>query len=114
MNAQVTSAKGEGAPIKIDDNKTFNTANNALFAHNKKTADISAVNFLAQYRDSIAALPENKINSDFSQLSEEEREMLFTLLPGTAALKRRNPSWKLSRLISESKKWHIAAIDKVL
>jgi hypothetical protein len=113
MNVQVTSAKGEGVPMKLDRKNTNNTANNIPFANN--TDSISAVDFLVQYKNKITDLPEKKIkNGSFSELNDEERRILFTLLPGIAAIKRRNSSFKLAQLINEAKNFHISAIDKVL
>ncbi|MDR2729610.1 MAG: DUF115 domain-containing protein [Treponema sp.] len=113
MNIHVISAKGEGAPVKLDRKNIVNTANNIPFAYN--TGNTCAVDFLVQYKNKIAALPEKKIkNGSFLELNDEERQILFTLLPGTAAIKHRNPSFKLAQIINETKKFHITAIDKII
>jgi hypothetical protein len=76
-----------------------------------------AGDFLAGYREKIRALPAPQSGSaaDYpAGLGDEERRILATLLPLTAALRRKDPLLKGAAIIEETKDFGIKAIDRVL
>ena len=109
MNAQINVFPGQGAPINLA-NKLAHNANksNSVLAATENQHK-SGIEFLEQYRDSIAALPAGGLN-------EKEKQVFTTLLPAAAALKHRNKGNNLStvELIEETKHYCIRQIDKIL
>lgn len=116
MNAEITAAPGGGAPVNLSRKKTHNAAP-VPFAAGK--ARITGGEFLEQYCGKIAALPAagsletSGDNNYFQNLSAEDRQIFFTLLPGMAALKHRNPKLKTQELIEEIKRLSMSEIVRV-
>jgi hypothetical protein len=77
----------------------------------------SAGDFLAGYREKIRSLPPVKSRSaaDYpAGLGDEERQILATLLPLAAALRRNEPRLTGAAIVEETKNYSIAAINRVL
>jgi hypothetical protein len=117
IRAQILSAEGLGAPIHfmtcppqtVDFKPVI-----PLFAAGK--ALMSAGDFLAQYRDRIAALPlpEKNIPTYLQDLTGDEKLVLTTLLPGAAAIKRRQGELKSREVLEAVRKYSLGELDRVL
>jgi hypothetical protein len=82
-----------------------------------KAPALSARDFLAGYREKIRSLPAAQSGStaDYpAGLNIGERQILSTLLPLTAALRRKDPRLKGAAIIEETRHYAISAIDRVL
>ncbi|MDR3172683.1 MAG: DUF115 domain-containing protein [Treponema sp.] len=82
-----------------------------------KAPALSARDFLSDYREKIRSLPAMKSGSaaDYpAGLSGGERQILATLLPLTAALRRKDPRLKGATIIEETRNYSVSAIDRVL
>ncbi|MDR2746149.1 MAG: DUF115 domain-containing protein [Treponema sp.] len=78
---------------------------------------LRARDFLADYREKIRALPAPKSGpaADYpAGLNGEERQVLATLLPLTAALRRKDPLLRGAAIIGETREYAAAAVDQVL
>jgi hypothetical protein len=109
MNAQINVFPGKGAPVNTANKSAHNTDKNSYFQDAAENQHKSGIEFLEQYRNDIAALPQDGLN-------EKERRIFTTLLPAAAALKHRNINQKLTtaELIEETKHYCIGRIDKIL
>jgi hypothetical protein len=109
MEARVFAAPGRGAPIATGGEKAPRAGNRVrkIFAAGRPR--ISADRFLEQYRNDIAALPNQAEN-----LSGREWQIFTTLLPQAAALKRQNPKLAGPDLIEEVKRSSTREIERVL
>jgi len=113
MSAQITAAHGQGAPIDLS--RKSRNAQIAGSAHSAtKTAEISGIEFLEQYRNDIAALPAADDCDYTLRLNAKERLVYTTLLPYAASLKKRNTALKTKDLIEETKHSCICDIERVL
>ncbi|MDR3019874.1 MAG: hypothetical protein LBU66_03100, partial [Treponema sp.] len=116
MDAQVIAAQGLGVPLNIS--KKEDLSKNRNSGANREQSFTStgkpAVNyreFLEQYRNDIERLP---VTSSLSSLSGKERQILTTLLPYAAAIKKRNMELKTGDVLREVKKYCVEEIDKFL
>ena len=114
MTATVSRANGLGVPLNLQ--KTANGAAaevppfSAARGAGKKAAD-----FLEQYSDSIASLPEACEGENYmKKLNAAQGRIFTTLLPYAAAVKKREPLLKLKDLIDETKCRCINEIRRVL
>jgi hypothetical protein len=113
MNVEIKCAPGFGAPIKLNYAPKNAVAQSSVNIKNKTT--ISGTDFLEQYRNDIAALPEACENDNYLKtLNEKEKQIFTTLLPYTAAIKKRNPQLELNDLIEEVKRRAVNEIDKLI
>jgi hypothetical protein len=111
MNAHITAASGQGAPIDLSQKipgalkpVTFTAA---------PVSKKSGVEFLEQYREDIAALPAAEENY-LQRLNVKDRQIFTTLLPCLAALRHRRAGLKTKDLIEETKRFCIQKITSVL
>jgi hypothetical protein len=113
MDANVKCAQGLGAPVNLTCAKK-NTG--AQISYNKEiSTNTSGVDFLEQYRNNIAALPEANGNDNYlRRLNEKEKLIFTTLLPYAAAVKKRNVQLELKDLIEEVKRRSVKEIDAQL
>jgi hypothetical protein len=111
MDAHITVAEGQGAPVKLPHGIVFSGRDTApaLFATGK--AKMSYSEFLERYKIKIAALPAS-VAGGFHSLSPENRQVLTTLLPYMAALKFRNPGIKTGDLLEMVKRLCIEKIEE--
>ncbi|MDR0401252.1 MAG: DUF115 domain-containing protein [Treponema sp.] len=82
-----------------------------------KNPILPARDFLAEYRERIRALPpprEGPASAYPEKLDVGERQILATLLPLAAALRRRDPGLRGAGIIEGIRDYGIAAIDRVL
>ena len=132
MTANIAFAKGFGAPVNIrrgKENRDQNAGNEEsgmrneewnekrrdLKTNNNKRDRMSAVDFLEQYRNDIAALPEAKSGDNYlGKLSLKEKHIFTTMLPFAAAIKKRKTEIKQQDLIEEVKLQCIKKIEQVL
>jgi hypothetical protein len=104
-----------GAPIMIPDTgRGEPRPGTPLFAAGRMT--MGAGDFLAGYRAKIAALPPVKpdVSRYIRDLDEEERPVLATLLPGAAALKRRNPVMGGAAALEAVREYSLGELDRVM
>jgi hypothetical protein len=113
MDAHITIAEGQGAPVKLPLRKQISGRDAAPTPFTTGKAKMSGYEFLEQYKSKIAALP--AVNADgFYGLSSENRQVLTTLLPLAAALKYRNPGIKTGDLLEMVKRQSIEKIEEFL
>ena len=114
MTAEVSCARGFGAPLNLHKKTSCSNAEVPLFPAARE-AGKTAIDFLEQYSDSIASLPEEREGENYmKKLSSGQRRIFNTLLPYAAAVKKREPSLKLNDLIKETKCRCIEEIRRVL
>jgi hypothetical protein len=117
MNADVFPKPGMGAAIQI--NKAGSRQENgdaaiiSPFAPDK--ARMSVDEFIEQYKKSISSLPifSTRPGIWLQKLDPAERQVLSTLLPQAAAIKRRYPELNTSKVIEVTKQYCVSQIDKV-
>jgi hypothetical protein len=125
MNAQITAEKGYGAPIDLARKITrkyehslpsfFSGADAKIRGAKMRGATICGEDFLARYRDCIAALPLAKSGGNYlCLLYPENTQVFFTILPLAASVKRRCPVLKTEDLIEETKRFCVQEIDRLL
>jgi hypothetical protein len=111
MNAHITAAKGQGAPIDLSQ-KILDAVKPVTFTA-VPVSKKSGVEFLEQYREDIAALPAADENY-LQRLSVKDRQIFITLLPCLAALRHRRAGLKTKDLIEETKRFCIQKITSIL
>jgi hypothetical protein len=120
MRARLIPAAGLGAPVKQHPRPAGGRGAEPSrgFTNNSNTTGVlSAADFLAEYREKIRSLPPAKgLNaaSYTAGLKGEDRQILVTLLPLAAALRRRDQDLKGAEIIERTRDYSIAAIDRVL
>ena len=114
MSADISCARGLGAPVGLQ--KTpHNTQTEPQCLFKAGDEKKSGVDFLEQYRRDIAALPTAGGTENYiKKLCAKDRHIFTTLLPCTAAVKKRNMELKTKDLIEEVKRRCIEEIAKVL
>jgi hypothetical protein len=112
INAQITAVNGQGAPISLAQKK-LDTSKKAKNITSVPVIKKSGVEFLEQYRDDIAALPQADENYLLG-LGVKDRQIFITLLPCLAALRYRRSELKTKELIEETKRFCIQKITSVL
>jgi hypothetical protein len=108
---------GMGAPIHIEaPEKTPRSPRSiiTLFASGKPRT--GAAEFLEAYREGIEKLPrkEKRACRYLEGLGGEEQALFMTLLPGAAAIKRREPDLSFSGVIERVREYSINEINRVL
>ena len=117
MDAFVDCAKGFGAPVNIINKAPYAKYRTQSPAHSEESSGkyMSGTEFLIQYRNDIAALPETGNNADYLKLlNAKEKDVFTTLLPYAAAVRKRDKKIKPKGLIEEVKRLCIAEIDTIL
>jgi hypothetical protein len=112
--ARLLPAEGLGPPLRVNPRPGtgINPPRGAV-----PSPALPAGDFLADYREKIRSLPAVKSGSALNYpaaLDNGERQILATLLPLTAALRRKDPLLRGAAIIEETKNYSIAAIDRVL
>jgi hypothetical protein len=111
MNAHITVAEGQGAPVSLPREITFSGRDAAPVPFAAGKAKMCGREFLEQYKNKIAALPA-AIADNFYSINFENRQVLTTLLPFAAALKYRNPGVKTGDLLEEVKRLCVKKIEE--
>jgi len=114
INTDITFAKGDGAPVAHNKQKIKNDKPEIKYKEpENKNRRFSGRIFLEQYRDDIMMLP--AFTDDYlSKLNSKERQIFTTILPLTAAVKKRSPQLKQKDLIEEAKNLSVNKIEKAL
>jgi hypothetical protein len=118
MDAQIFAEKGQGVPVDFTRRMAHNSGNKIAPSIEGDffptgSAKMSAIEFLENYRDDIAALPEANGEGYLDVLSLKNRQVFTTMLPFAAAVKHRNPALKTGDLIEEAKRLCIEEITRV-
>jgi hypothetical protein len=110
MGARLLPAPGLGVPMGAMGGYGLRPAGRAL----RKAPP--ARDFLAGYREGIRSLPPagGAAREYPASLGGEERRILATLLPLAAALRRGNPGLGGAEIIEETRKYSLAAVDRIL
>jgi hypothetical protein len=111
MEAHITIAEGQGAPVSLPRGIVFNGRDAAPAPFTAGKAKMDGYDFLEQYKNKIAALPALSAGQIHS-LNPENRQVLTTLLPYMAALKYRNPGVKTGDLLEETKRLCVKKIEE--
>ncbi|MDR1251155.1 MAG: DUF115 domain-containing protein [Treponema sp.] len=116
MAAEIIPTPGIGVPILIARRPGPREQSRTLKLFASGAAITSSAAFLNRYRAAIAALPLPGAETGryLEKLDNDERQVLTTLLPQTAAVKRRRPDFGLEELIKEVKDQSVNRIDRVL
>jgi hypothetical protein len=117
MTAEVIPAPGcTGAPLRIERQAARGERPRTLRLFTPGAEKTSSTEFLIQYRKAIAALPlpGAETGAYLEKLDSDERQVLTTLLPQAAAMKRRRPALGTAELITEVKARSVENIDRVL
>jgi hypothetical protein len=115
--ARLIPAPGLGAPIRIHPRQAAGPASGPAHSFTHNTAGPPAAEFLENYREKIRLLPPAKdLNAAayMAGLKGEDRQVLITLLPLAASLRRKDPDLKGARIIERVRDYSITAIDRVL
>jgi hypothetical protein len=114
MGARLLPARGLGAPITVRQNRR----GKGPPPPETGRAALSAREFLGGYREQIRALPPMPAGTSaggcLAALGDEGRQILATLLPLAAALRRKEPDVRGGELIERTKDYAIAAVDRAL
>jgi len=112
MAAIVECAKGFGAPVRVRSGELGVGSEELGVRSDKKY--LSGMDFLAQYSDDIASLPQAKDSGDYLKtLNAKEKQVFTTLLPFAAAVRKRNPQLTAKDLIEEVKRQSISDCHRV-
>jgi hypothetical protein len=116
LEAAVHPAEGMGAPIRISGQAKARAPEKTLRLFSPGAAKMRAADFLLLYREKIKKLPVPGKGRPawLSTLSAGEHTILTTLLPATAAIKRRKADLPTGDLIEETKSFCLRQIDGVL
>ncbi|MDR0553678.1 MAG: DUF115 domain-containing protein [Treponema sp.] len=115
QGARLTAVPGEGAPLNLAcSGRSKHQGPYRLFAPGK--ASMSAKEFLSSYRNAVAALPlpEENMARYLERLAGGAKQILATLLPAAAALKRREHYRRCGPVLEAVKEDALAELDKVL
>jgi len=114
MTAEISCAQGLGAPLNLQ-KKTGGAETEVSPFSAAREAGKTAIDFLEQYSECIASLPEAREGENYmKRLSVSQKRIFTTLLPYTAAVKKREPLLKLEDLINETKCRCVEEIRRVL
>jgi hypothetical protein len=113
-HAYISCAKGIGAPLNLINEPRTGAAQKHAEGIKHLNTNKNSINFLEQYRNDIAALPEATGKNYLQELDAKNRDIFLTLLPCAAALKHRNSTLKSNELIEEVKRFCLEEIDRVL
>jgi hypothetical protein len=114
MTAEISSAQGLGAPLNLQ-KKTSSAETNFSTFSGAREAEKTALAFLEQYSEDIAALPQAREGENYmKKLSVSQGRIFTTLLPYMAAVKKREPLLKPEDLINETKCRCVQEIRRVL
>jgi hypothetical protein len=111
MDAHITVAEGQGAPVSLPHGKQINVRDAAPAPFTAGKAKMSGYEFLEQYKNKITALPASNAYN-YHSLNPENRQVLTTLLPYMAALKYRNPGIKTGDLLEMVKRISVKKIEE--
>jgi hypothetical protein len=113
LEARLIPKEGMG-PLLVTGGGTVSARTLRLFSPGPPR--MKAKEFLSRYRDAIAALPPfgRDISRYLQSLEDEAYTLLTTLLPATAALKRRNPRMEAAELLEAGRVFSLTEIDRVL
>jgi hypothetical protein len=117
MNVEIFPKPDMGAVIQINAGARQakgGTATISLSAPSK--ARMSAGEFLEQYKKSIISLPifSTQPGIWLQKLERAEKQVLSTLLPQAAAIKRRHPELNTSEALETTKEYCVSQLDKVM
>jgi hypothetical protein len=112
MAARLHPVPGLGAPITIKVPGTIL----ASVTMSKTVPGTTAEEFLTDYREKIRNLPPVKNNPSeyLAGLGNEDRQVLTTLLPLAAALRRKEQNLRGAEIIERTQDYSITAINRVL
>jgi hypothetical protein len=111
MDAHITAAVGQGAPVKLPQGRSISGRDAALAPFAVGKAKMSGSEFLEQYKNKIAALSAMSAGG-FYGLNLENRQVLTTLLPLAAALKYRNPRLSTADLLEMARGFCVKKIEE--
>ncbi|MCL2230094.1 MAG: DUF115 domain-containing protein [Treponema sp.] len=116
MEAQVFCEKGFGAPIALKkNNQPPRTSAKREEKHDAPKTTIGGIEFLSEYKNDIAALPQAKEKENyFFRLNLKEKRIFTTLLPLAAFIRKKNADFDSCETIETVKRFCIGEIEKVL
>jgi hypothetical protein len=114
LGARILVAPGYGAYIKVPITGKFRQRSLAMLSAGKPRS--SAQDFLRSYANSIEELPRfsGSISTYISRLSEEEQDILTTLLPAAAAIRRRENTFSPDEVVESVRTNCLHELERVL
>ena len=114
MEAALIPVDGLGAPIRLKQGKNLRQRGLKIFSSGK--AAMASGDFLRLYRNEIAALsvPGKNTAEYLASLKNEAQAVFATILPATAALKKRQPQADFRELFEETRAYCLKEIDSLL
>lgn len=114
IDARVVSSDGAGAPIRLPQRKGKRSEPFPLFACG--SASCSAIDFLKQYASAIRSLPpmSDSLSAYTARLSSEERDVMMTMLPSAATIRRRDAASPSRFIFEELKDYCLTELDRVI
>jgi hypothetical protein len=115
LRAELAIVPGRGAPINVKPGKTAAARRTIPLFSSGKTG-IRVPEFLSLYRQRIARIPRlrGSVASYLAELSAEDRDVLTTLLPSAAAVRRREATKSATDTLEAVRAYCLDEIDRVL
>lgn len=113
IGAKLVPVYGGGAPIRVPIDKRKRSAELRLLGSG--SAATTAREFLAGYRKAIEKLPKltGSLPAFMAGLSDEDRDVLTTLLPAAAALRKRSGAGGPGKILEEVKDYCIGELTRL-
>ncbi len=113
LRAELVVMPGRGAPIKLRPGKP---APRTIPLFSSGRSGIRVPEFLALYRRRIARIPRlrGSVASYLAELNAEDRDVLTTLLPSAAAVRRREATKSAAETLEAVRSYCLDEIDRVL
>ncbi|GAB1481334.1 hypothetical protein MASR2M78_01490 [Treponema sp.] len=114
LRANIRAIPGKGTKLNFPEPKNTQRSALNLFVAGKTIE--SGRQFLAKYADAIEKLPsmENSVASYIQALSADERDVLTTLLPAAAAIRRRSTEADAEKMLKSVKAYCLSELHRVL
>ncbi len=115
LRAQLIPVPGRGHPIQVGTVYTpRNRSSLSLFSSGRATS--TADEFLRAYKKRVQALQgfQGSVASYLSKLEGESRDLIMTLLPTAAALKKQNPAMTAGETIEAVKNFAVVELERLL
>ena len=114
IGAHIIAIEGKGAPIAVPVRSTARP--NAIPLLGPGSPKTSARDFLRSYAISIERLPkaDRSVCEYMARLTEEERDVLTTLLPAAAAIRKRENTTEPSKILESVRSYCLSELDRII
>ncbi len=114
LQAELAPVEGRGAPIAVPAGRR--TRERSIRTLAPGAATMRSRDFLLSYAASIRSLPAltTSVASYFAVLEADQRDVLTTLLPAAATIRRRSPELTPAETLEEVRSYCLGELDRVL